>query len=273
MMIHARGIRTTGIMPLVLLAVGISLVAIADLYLVFGLLTLILAGANGPDWIVFVRAVAHAQLPDLYADSGAFRWSPVAAYAFVPIVALGLTVWRILHLVALLFLPRRVALLTLLAWPLWYDVLTGNVMTFVLVTAWNAREGKRWAQVMFVALSLLIPRPLMLPLLGWMLWKQKWLRAPAIALVVSHAAAVLWSGQMFAWVIRLADSSGDIASSVNIAPSAFIGWSWMLIAAPLAVIALRRGWTMTAGLLIEPYWLPYYLLVPIADIADQRGRE
>lgn len=45
----------------------------------------------------------------------------------------------------------------------------------------------------------------------------------------------------------------------------------MLIGAPLAVIAFRRGYIGVASLLANPYWLPYYLLLPILDLTGHRA--
>src|SRR5437773_1431150 len=105
---------------------------------------------------------------------------------------------------AALALPdRRLALLTLVSWPFWFDFATGNVMVGVLLLAVYALRGSRLAALGFLAMTLLVPRPLMLPVAAWLLWKRPDLRWSALALLVAHSVGVLavgWGGE---WLGRL----------------------------------------------------------------------
>src|SRR5205823_450904 len=117
---------------------------------------------------------------------------PIVAWLFVPISWLGPTMWRILHVAAALALPgRRLALLVLVSWPFWFDFATGNVVVLALLLAVYALRGSRGAGLGFLAMTLLVPRPLMLPVAGWLLWKRPWLRWPAIGLFAAHVVIVL----------------------------------------------------------------------------------
>ncbi len=57
----------------------------------------------------------------------------------------------------------------------------------------------------------------------------------------------------------------------NVAPSAIIGPVWIVLAIPLAVWAFRAQRPALSGLLLQPYWLPYYLLILLADPLPSRS--
>ncbi len=62
------------------------------------------------------------------------------------------------------FLPCHLAL--------WIDVYNGNTMVFVFVAAAGALQRKPIATLAYIELCLLMPRPIMLPLLIWIVWHQ-----------------------------------------------------------------------------------------------------
>jgi hypothetical protein len=72
--------------------------------------------------------------------------------------------------------PLRIA--TLLAWPFWYDLLLGNVLVFVLLAGARALRGSRVATFAFLAMTVLMPRPLMVSLAAWLLWQRPGWRIP-----------------------------------------------------------------------------------------------
>jgi hypothetical protein len=110
----------------------------------------------------------------------------------------------------------------------------------------------------------------MLPIAAWLLWKHPGTRVAAVAGFALHAVAVVGTGYSAAWIVRLVSVGGqELASAVNVAPSAVVGVWWFAAAAPLAVVAFRRGLPATSGLLLQPYWLPYYILMPLADLQPQ----
>ena len=82
---------------------------------------------------------------------GRIRYSPLLAYFFAAVTPIGYWGWTALHFVALLGLPRRVALVALVSFPFWQDIYNGGVMTFILVSAVAALSGSRAGTVAFLA--------------------------------------------------------------------------------------------------------------------------
>ena len=256
--------------PLPLAALGLALV-LANVWFTAWTIAELIAYPTPVDWVLFTTAADRIRSGmDPYGFDVAhesFRWSPVAAWLFVPISALGPLLWRVLHVAALLALPRRVAFIALVSWPFWFDFATGNVMTFLFVLAFLALRGSRWAAIGIIVLTILVPRPLMLPLAAWLLWRQRWLWPWAIGLFVAHAGALLVVGWTDAWVARLLETGGSqIGIPFDVGPARFIGTLWIPIGAGLAVVLLllrRVGW---ACLVVSPYWLPYYLFMPLLEL-------
>jgi hypothetical protein len=214
------------------------------------------------DWLVLVRASGY-QNP--YAEE-LFRWSPVAAWAIALLAPLGVLLWRLLHFVALVALRDwRLITLLLLSAPLWTDVDGGSVMTFVAITAYTAYRGSRLGMVCFLVLAVLIPRPLMLPLLGWLLWTRPESRQWFAAIVVAHAAVLIWSGLGDEWLARLAASQSEIAHPTNIGPSRVIGAAWIPLGVVLGAWLTWRGHLGWASLAMTPYVFPYYLLMLVLE--------
>jgi hypothetical protein len=230
------------------------------------------------DWIQFELATQKLDGSSLYVweYQGSFeysyRYSPLFAYVMVPFVALGLTIWRLLHLAVLVFLPWRVVLITLIAWPFWEDVNHGNVMTFALVFGWLAIAGSRWATGAYFALALLVPRPLMLPLFVWLLWRRPEWRLPVVAMTVAFAALTLATGEADAFVGALLRSDDMLGFPRNFGPSRWLGLWWLVIGIPLAAWLTwkhRVGW---ASLAVSPYLLPYHFIMVLLESAPLPGR-
>ena len=230
-----------------------------------------LAALFGPvpyDWRVFTEAAALiAAGGDPYQALGPwpFRWSPAAAWLFVPITGFGLWPWRLLHLAALALLPRRVAVIVGLSFPFWFDVLLGNILAFAFVLAWRALAGSRWAALSFLALAILVPRPLMLPVAAWLLWHRAELRVPFAALFGGHALYVLASGLGPAWASVLMSTATTELPSFS-GPT-LLGPLWVGLAALAAALFTIRGRLGWASLAASPYWLPYYLVFLGLDLA------
>jgi hypothetical protein len=232
------------------------------------------------DWDAFVEAAAKGIDPAVYT-TGRYLWSPllipVFAYAIVPA---GLLVWRLLHVAVAFGMPSwRLRALTLVSWPFWFDVSLGNIMTFVVVAAaWGIR-GSTLGGVAFLSLSLLVPRPLMLPIAAWLLWRRPAVRLPFLAIAVVVLLATLISGLGDEWVRSLigaasqpaAWSSVDEGWRFNVGPSRFIGGWWLLIGAPLAVWLTAKGRPALASVAVAPYLLPYYLLFLVLPLAGHDG--
>jgi hypothetical protein len=226
-----------------------------------------------PDWSLLVqagRSIAESQNPYLASGSDtafAFRWSPLMAWALWAIAPIGPVAWAFLHVAALTLLRNwKVAAVVGLSWPFLSDMIAGNLLIFVVISGWWALRGNRWGILAYLLFTVLIPRPIMLPLLAWLLWKHPQWRWPFVGIAVASVLAALGTGWGVEWSSRLITSGGDIANPVNIGPSRFIGAWWMLAGVPLAAWLTwkdRVGW---ASLAISPYLLPPYLLFAVLEV-------
>lgn len=259
----------------VALAAGLLGVIVLNALLVANQISIILAGYPGADLVDYQLAAKRVWEGGLYATDGVyhFRYSPVAAYLFAPLGLVTPTVWRALHVLAAFALPTwPMRLLLLASWPFVFDLQLGNVITFVLLAAAWAMRGNRIGALVFLACCLLFPRPLMLPIAAWLLWRQAWLRWPFVAMFVIHAALVVVSGWGGAWIGQLFASTEEIGSAFNIGPTAVVGLWWLLLGIPLGAWLLWRGRVGLAGLAISPYLLPYYLMTALLDLPEASGR-
>lgn len=119
-------------------------------------------------------------------------------------------------------------------------------------------------------MTLLMPRPLMLPVAAsLLLYRPEW-RIPFALAFVGHAGAVLATGWADEWLTMLASSTTETDSGLNLGPSRFIGLWWIALAFPAAAWLTWRGRLGWASLLAAPYWLPYYLLLPLLEV-DRRA--
>ncbi|MDQ3690368.1 MAG: hypothetical protein M3406_10105 [Chloroflexota bacterium] len=128
----------------------------------------------------------------------------------------------------------RLISLTLLSWPFWHDVAEGNTMTFVLVAGVLALRGGRGAALVYIALYLLMPRPVQAPLAIWLLWQDPSIRLPALAILIFNALAVAASGYAAEWVAAMTEYGiGGAAVQVHsIGPPRWLGSAWLLIGVP-----------------------------------------
>jgi hypothetical protein len=251
------------------LLIAIGFLAAVNVFMASLQIAEILLGSDALDWQTYVLAGERFWTGTLYEQAESWygwRYSPLAAFPFVALAPLGETVWRVLLLASLLALPRRLIFLALASYPLWFAIHAGSLMVLVAVAAFWALRGRWWAVGAFLVLALLIPRPLMVPIVIWILWKEPRWRIPFGVLFLVHLGLVVASGYLDDWVQALISTGGEeIGSVFNVAPSAIIGPAWLLLAIPLALWAFRARRPALAGLLIQPYWLPYYLLILLAD--------
>jgi hypothetical protein len=123
------------------------------------------------------------------------------------------------------------------------------------------------ATAVFLVLAVLVPRPLMLPLTVWLLWKRPATRLPFLAFFVAHAVIVVWLGYAQDWFAALTDVNAELVNAYNFGPSRFIGAWWIPIGLALAAWLTWRGNLGFASLAISPYWLPYYFLMLVLEVA------
>ncbi len=253
-----------------LLAIGIPNLAAATATI----RTLLLDG-YAFDWTNFLRAAERFPDASLYhfAEPYAFRYSPIAAWLFGLIAPLGLTVWRLAHLAALAALRDwRLIVLVLISYPFWFDVETGNLLTFVAVAGVAALRGSQLATGMYLALFLLVPRPLAVPLTVWLLWHRPEWRLPFAAMFLAQAAIVVALGLAGPWLTALMSSSSEFHADLNLGPTALIGAWWLLVAIPLAAWLTWRGRLGLASIAASPYWLPYYFLMLLLELVPKYQR-
>jgi hypothetical protein len=220
----------------------------------------------GGDWYrVWEPLAARLRDHTLYAQDSLWRYSPVAAWILaVAVVPLGLVVWAVLHVVALVpvaRVDRRIAAIALFGWPFMVDVIVGNVFTFVFVPAFLAVRGSRWATYLTYALFVLMPRPVMVPIIVWLLWKRRDTWLGFVAIFAIHAGLVVLSGYGMEWLARLAGSAAEVDAGYNIGPSRWIGQAWLIAGIPLGIVLFLRGYVGLAGVVGSPYLLPQYLLL------------
>lgn len=224
--------------------------------------TIALGPEAGADWRLW-EAVAASENPYRTGAGVPFIWSPVMVPVMSAVVAIGYWPWLALH-VASVFLIRSPLLigLVLVSWAFWFDTAQGNTVTFSLVAGMLALRGSRWGAVAYLALFLLMPRPLMAPLAVWLLWRDRSLWLPFGALLGAHAVAVLASGLASEWIGAMLAYRG---------PAEGIGVP-LLLGLPLAAWLTWRGRVGWAGLAISPYLLPQYLVWPLLDQRCTRTR-
>jgi hypothetical protein len=263
--------RDSSLSPPVRIAIGVGLVivVVGNALLVANQFSIMLAGYPGADLVVYQEAARRVPEGGLYVNDASY--SPIAAYLFIPLGLVTPWIWRALHLAGALALPTwPMRILLLASWPFAFDLQLGNVMTFVLLAAAWALRGNRFAALIFLAFCLLFPRPFMLPIAAWLLWRQAWLRWPFVALFGLHAALVLATGLGGAWLTQLFGSTEMVGSIFNVGPTVVVGLWWLLVGIPLGAWLFWRGRVGLAGLAISPYVLPYYLMVALLDLPSRR---
>ena len=259
----ALGGRVRGVRRYLVVAAGLAF-ALWNAYWLYQLVLYAGGGFYHNDW----WALSGLDPAAPYRTDG-FHWSVPAAWLWAyAVVPLGFGLWSALHLVALATLPPRVALVGLVTFPFWADVASGNMLTFALVLAWHALAGRRWAVVGFVVLAALIPRPLMLPVLVWLLWRSWDARlafAGATAVVI---AAGLATGTLGTWIGLMLGTSSAFwyTSPWNIGPSSFIGAAWIPVGLALGAIATWRGHLGLASLAVSPYLIHYYAVFALLEL-------
>lgn len=220
-------------------------------------------------WRALSGALANGTLYDPAAELP-YVWSPVVAPVQALVGIMGMWPSAILTLlIPLLLRDRWVAVLIYSSFMFWPTVLSGSpLFVLTLVAGIGAMRGsRRWALV-YLALTVLIPRPLQLPLAVLVLWRDPSLRLPTAVLVLLHAVAVVGSGYAADWIAAmLAHDAPGFRPAFSLA----LGDWWPLAGLPLAAILTWRGWPAWAGLVVSPYILHGYLLWPLIDHLARRG--
>jgi len=216
-------------------------------------------------WAALPSALATGTLYSLDAPMP-YVWSPLLAPVMALVSITGFWPQAVAH-VAVLFTLRDRWLVALVASSafFWPAIMGGNPMfTLMLVLAILSYRGGRVASLAFLALVIMIPRPLFLPLAAWLLWKRAELRVPFALLFIIHASAVAASGYAIPW-IEAALSHSD-APLLDLGITAWVGTGWLVIGIPLGIWLTVRGHPGWAGLAVSPYILQGYLLMPMIEV-------
>jgi hypothetical protein len=257
-------------LPSLPLAALLAAAAGLSLWSIIPLVEAVFTGYYAFDWVIFTQASDRLDDGTLYQFSEfyAYRWSPAAAWILGFVTLMPLWLWQVLH-VAVLPLLRSwwLVVVCLITFPLWFDIQTGNLMIFIAVTGFWAYRGNGPATALFLVLTLLVPRPLMVPLTAWILWMRPDWRLPFLVLFVGHGALAVASGYAAEWLDALFRVGPELTSDFNYGPSRFIGLWWVPVGLAFALWLTWRGRLGLASLAISPYWLPYYFLMVLLDFA------
>lgn len=246
------------------------LVALAIVNVIMVAQTVAVETWRATDWAVIQRAATLAGSPELYAPRGnvTYVWSPLAAYPLQLLAGLSVWAWRGVLILAALAMPTwRLRILVLVSWPFWTDWTNGNLLTLIFLAAVYAWRGSRVATVAFFAFALLIPRPLLLPMVAWIVWRRPEWRWPATAMFAANAALVLWSGLGVEWISTLVHIGPDLmAFDFNRGPTKFVGYAWMFVGLPLGAWLFLRGRVGWSGLAISPYIWAFYFFWALPEV-------
>ena len=222
------------------------------------------------DWNVWAELPARLAAGTLYDHGGSYTWawSPLAAWLIAAVVLpVGPWAWAAIHFAVVpLLRDPRLMLLVVSSYPFWMDTLMANTFTFAAIAGYVAWRGSRWAALAYLALLVLMPRPVQLPLAALILWRDRSLLWPFAVMVGIGAATTLASGYTLDWARVLAGVGVAYPSpEFNLSPTRVVGPAWLVVGIPLAIwLAVRKhpGW---AGLAMTPYLVPQYLLILIVE--------
>ncbi len=227
------------------------------------------------DWLIYSEAGRRIGGTNLYVWNGQYTWnySPLLAYLFALLIPIGYVGWSLLHVLALAALRDKWLIgITALSWPFWADLYNGNTMVFVFVAAATALRGSALATAAYFTLCLVMPRPIMLPLRIWLLWKRPVWRPRFAGILTLNILLVLASGYGPAWIETLLGVSDAVAASArDVGPGSVLGLWWIPVGAVSAIILTKYGHIGLASMAASPYWLPQYLLMSLLELVRHRS--
>lgn len=226
-------------------------------------LTLILVRpGNVPDWELW-RALGSGS-PYRLDTVAPYVWSPLLVPVMQMVGTLGWVVSVVLHVGAVLLLRSPLLiLLTMSSWAFWTDAVAGNLFTFVFIAGVLGLRGQRWGVLVSFVLFLLMPRPIQVPLVGYLVWTNRHMWRWYLGLFVIHALAVLGSGLAFEWVSTVLAYGRQ--PEYDIGPTMWFGAAWFIVGLPLAALLTLQGRVGWAGLAMSTYVVPQYLLMPLLE--------
>lgn len=200
------------------------------------------------------------------ASDISFRWSPLMAWLYA--LPIGVWGWSAVALASLALLRDwRLIAGFLVAYPFWRDLELGASFWFVPLLAILAFRGSHWAGVAFAAATFLVPRPMMVPVLAWLLWQRPALRLPALAAGLMVAAGSVATGWGLEWLIHLRDVAAHSTTDL-VGPRDVLGWGWFAML-PVTAWLTWRSRLGIAALAISPYWTPPYFLMLLLELVPR----
>jgi hypothetical protein len=251
------------------LAVVVGVAIAANFAFLVGYILWVNAHQGGPfDYPIFVEATSRLTDGSLYRwdlHGYVYPYSPVFAWLFIPFATAGIWVWQAMHLLTVVLIRNwPIRTLVLLSVAFWMDTWEGNVGAFFMLAGYWAIRRNRLGSWAFIALCLMIPKPIYLPALVWMLWRQPENRVRFVVLLVIHTALVLATGYAFEWLQALPGASHDIFGPFNFMPSRVIGWWWWPIGLALSAVLVLKdhpGWAGATAALYGGTHIPLMLVM------------
>lgn len=247
------------------LAVGLSLYLALNWYFIQG----IDWGQQHTDWQLFSTLPATMADGALYDQSRypeqPWVWSPLFAPFMVGVTWLGYWPWIAVKVASLALLWRRPRLIALVlgSYAFYADLSSSGVFTPIFVAGALALTGSRLAAYVYLAMFLLVPRPVQLPLVLYLLWQMPDLRRPFAIGAAIYGLGVLASGYTIEWVTSMLDRTNGYNFY---GPTYVFGKLWLLVGVPLAAWLTWRGRPGLAGWLVAPYMVQTYWLMPLIDL-------
>lgn len=225
------------------------------------------------DWMVLTesgRRIAEGLNP--YAtniDGTLFRWSPLAAWVMTFLGHVPPDVWRFIQAPMLAFVGDwRLIMLVLFTFPFWDAMAAGTITVPIVVIGLIALRSpeSKWPALVYVTACALIPRPWMLPLAAWLLWKRPDLRVASAGIVAANVVGVALTGWGGEWLRMLLASGGEVSNVYNFGPTAVFGTAWLLVGLPLGLWLFLHRRVGLAALVASPYLFPHYYLAMLWDL-------
>ena len=228
------------------------------------------------DWQVWTWIPGWMRAGELYAPEHWIVWAPPMNWllAFM-VVPLGYAWWWVAHWLAVVTMRDWTLIaLTVLSVPFWADAMNGQTVTFAFVAGVWALRGSKLGTLAFLALAVLIPRPLVVPLTVYLLWREPWTRLPFVGMGAVVVGVSTLSGDLLPWLGNLFALGGaNYQHFANLSPTKVIGAWWLVIGVPLAAWLTMKGRIGLAGLAMSPYVLPFYPLVLLWEWPTSSSRQ
>jgi hypothetical protein len=233
---------------------------------------------NGHDYQIWAQIPERLESGTLYDGTPGYHYvfAPATAWILALVIPLGYPLWIALHFVLLPLLGDwRLIALAVASVSFWVDTMIGSTNTFLFIAGAIALRGSTAGAIGYLALFLLMPRPLYLPLAAWLVWKRRDLRAVFAALAALLVMTTLASGYAVEWGIELLVFGGFTMSEANpdnISPTRWLGPAWLVLGIPLATLLTLKGKVGIAGVAMTPYLGASSLMIVLWDLWRAAGR-